>query len=1755
MRDDTFDLQALYYDLRNIISEILQISLEKVHIDTNFDDLGFHSVSLTEFAVFLNEEYGFALTPDQLYSYPSVEELAAYLIQEERDKVCQKYGKSEPQNVQQDTEAKTLISDVTYTAALQYFSGYEQPAAVQRHSDAAYHANTEPIAVIGMSGRFPQARNVEELWEIIHEGKDVTAPLPLERPQWKAAYEGKLRPEHRMGIVPGIAEFDPLFFDISYQEAENMDPRQRLLLMEMYNAMEQACLGKEVLAQEKIGVFVGAEAGLYQGIAGKQFGITSNHDAVLAARIAYFLDLKGPNFTLNTACSSGLVALHEACQAIRCGECDTAIVGAANLLPVPDSYCVLEENHVFSDDGRCHAFDEKANGMVPSEAVAVLVICSAEKAHKDRNRVLAWIRGSGVNYDGKTKGITAPSAKSQSELLRSVYQRSGISTRDISYILTHGTGTRLGDPMEIHALKEAFGAEECAKPYCAVTSVKPNIGHSMAASGLVSCIAMIEAMQHGEIPASIHCEQPNAFLQLEHSPFYLNRERKRWEVPTGKPYLAGVSAFGISGTNAHVILERAEQPPRSKCSMETDVLIPLSAKTKTALRRQIQNLQRFLNNESDVDMASLSYTLLHGRMHYQYRAIFLANRPEKLMRQLEQYLSDGAQNVCWWDGTVQKDEPVRAEQMELGKMCLEQLQNAGFESAQRNAALGKIGKLFCEGCEQYAMAIPYPQEAVFLHLPSYPFELQSYWAEGEKQAAVSSTEQPVLQSEDHAASCVQSEIRKLICGILKTPVQALAANETFERFGFDSYSLIEFAVQLSESFHCNVTPDQLYSYSTIEKLSAYLLEKNPSLQEQCAKETERQPQKAADAVSSEEEKHHPAEESDSVVIVGMSGRFPNAKDAEAFWELLYQQRDVISCVDASRKEWQGVYATEEDRAKRRIGVLSDIAGFEAQFFEISPREAISMDPRQRILLEEMWKALEDAGYSPQSMQQETIGVFVGAEETDYRSLLHEEIGAVSNHNAALAARLAFLLDLHGPNMTINTACSSALLALHQAALSIQNGDCDAAIVAGVNLMPKPDLYLGMEKAGMLSADGTCYAFDKKANGMVPSEAAAVVVLKRGSLARKCGNSVYAAIMGSGTNYDGRTNGITAPSGAAQTALMRKMYQKYQIRPSEIDCIVTHGTGTKLGDPIEINALSEIYSSENCGTHRTALFSVKPNVGHSLAASGLVSLIALLKAMQHEWIPASIHCDEPNPFMQWENSALYLNTKAQKWEENAEKRRIGAVSAFGIAGSNAHLVIASVPSAVTDNAIMPYYLLPFSARTEDSLQRILANYLHYFTANQSVSLSAVSYTLLYGRKHFDERCVLVVRSMEEAIEKLQKLLHGESVSDVIRRRKDSSVQKNASVAADVQKKIEFCQKQHDHADSSVLQAMNAIGEYYAMGYEEACMALFEKPDVLLHLPTYEFVHKRYWPDTDEQSPMTVVKAKTAVQPLPSADAAEREKDGGKIKLIDKALVAFEDYSDVPLAKPVITLSALEEDTVQPEQQSAAIESDVPRGLQMLSDFFEKIYNGELQPFNAESSEVPADPEAVCEKPKENRSEQAVGLEQIVQDVRAMIAEAIYMEPDEIDADAGFHELGIDSVISVDLIQRMNKRYHLQLNASFVYQYPTLMKLSEFICSRLSASPTAAKSAIQRIPQPEKKDTTLPEIIMQLSESLAKELFMDVNEIDCEMSFMELGLDSIISVNWVRQLSKRYGIELSTTQIYQYPNIRQLADHIEAMQNRR
>ncbi|MEV4145575.1 beta-ketoacyl synthase N-terminal-like domain-containing protein [Amycolatopsis sp. NPDC049691] len=503
-------------------------------------------------------------------------------------------------------------------------------------------------------------------------------------------------------------------------------------------------------------------------------------------------------------------------------------------------------------------------------------------------------------------------------------------------------------------------------------------------------------------------------------------------------------------------------------------------------------------------------------------------------------------------------------------------------------------------------------------------------------------------------------------------------------------------------------------------------------------------------------------EEEPIAIVGLGCRLPGGIDSpEAFWRFLDAGGDAVGEVPDGR--WE-TFAPAGDLAglPARGGFLDDVAGFDAEFFGITPREALAMDPQQRILLEVAWAALEHAGIPPSGLRGSRTGVFVGLSATEYGSLTMTDVAGAdvwsgTGAAASIAAnRLSYLLDLRGPSLTLDTACSSSLVAVHQAMQSLRRGESEIALAAGVNVLLSPGITASFHRAGVLAADGHCKPFDAAADGIARGEGCGVVVLKPLRAAR--GDRILAVLRGSAVNSDGRSNGLTAPNPLAQADLLRSAYAAAGVDPSSVDYVEAHGTGTPLGDPLEAGALSAVLG--RAADRPLLLGSVKSNLGHLEGAAGIAGLLKVVLAMTHRRLPPSLGFREPNPHIDF--TGLKVVTSPTEWPRYSGTARAG-VSAFGFGGTNAHVVVEEWPAASFPVRVSPQSAGPavfaLSARSAEVLRARAGELAEWLEGASEVPLGAVASTLAHGREHLPVRGAVVGESRAEVVAGLRELAAG------------------------------------------------------------------------------------------------------------------------------------------------------------------------------------------------------------------------------------------------------------------------------------------------------------------------------------------------------------------------------------------------------------
>ncbi len=601
------------------LAELLEIDHDEIDVEEPFASYGLGSTELVSLSGELAQWLGRQLPAELAYERPTIDALARHLA-----------GSADPP---QSTTG----------------------ASRQREADA------EPIAIIGVGCRFPGALDPRAFWQLLRNGTDAVREVPPERFNLHDFFDPNPDTPGKMntrwgGFIEQVDQFDPHFFGISLREAARMDPQQRLLLQVTWEALEDAGQVRERLAGSQTGVFIGISNNDYARIQLSDprridaYAGTGNALSIAANRISYLFDFRGPSMAIDTACSSSLVAVHLACRSLLSGESTVALAGGVNLIISPTITINFTKAGVMAPDGRCKAFDARANGYVRGEGAGVVVLKPLSKTIADGDPIYAVICGSAVNQDGRSNGLMAPNPLAQEAALREAYRRAGVSPGYVQYVEAHGTGTLLGDPIEVKALGTVLALDRSPGRPCALGSVKTNIGHLEAAAGIAGLIKVALSLQHREIPPSLHFKEPNPDIPFERIPLRVQTALGPWPVDSG-PALAGVSSFGFGGTNAHVVLQAAPESNSSidnsacgesngaSCNSRRAYLLPLSARSPDALQALARVYQDFLANpEPTASLNDICYSAGARRSHHQYRLAVTGHSREQLIEALQAYV-------------------------------------------------------------------------------------------------------------------------------------------------------------------------------------------------------------------------------------------------------------------------------------------------------------------------------------------------------------------------------------------------------------------------------------------------------------------------------------------------------------------------------------------------------------------------------------------------------------------------------------------------------------------------------------------------------------------------------------------------------------------------------------------------------------------------------------------------------------------------------------------------------------------------------------------------------------------------------------------------------------------------------------------------------------------------------------------------------------------------------------------------------------
>lgn len=646
-----------------MFANIQRIDVAGIKPTVALSSYGLESISMSEYTRLLAKTFSIDLKPSVFFEVNDIRSLAKYLLENYRETFLNYYhageytGDAEPvENFRApvvDVENKPLVTSL-------FKNNF-------RFDSQMTEVVKEPVAIIGISGILPSSENLDEFWKALEGEQSLIRVVPSSRWDWEELYGNPRTDVNKTnikwgGFVNSVDEFDAQFFGISPREAELMDPQQRLFLQVVWEAIENAGYKASDLAGTKTGLFVGVGNFDYsdllkdRGIPIDSYAATGIAHSILANRISYLLNLKGPSEPTDTACSSSLVSIHHAIEAISLGYCDLAIAGGVNLILNANMTISFNKAGMLSEDGRCKTFDKDANGYVRGEGTGAVVLKPLSQAMEDGDYIHAVILGSSVNHGGKVNSLTVPNPLAQAEVIKDAFERAGVSANTVSYIEAHGTGTPLGDPVEIQGLKYAFKTESGQgtgdtnlQPYCGIGSVKTNVGHLETAAGIAGILKVVLALSHRKIPASINFHALNPYIDLSNSPFYIVNKTKDWTPLYDSknqpiPRRAGVSSFGFGGVNAHIVLEEYENKRSATKGGVIPQLFILSAQTEEQVVRYAKQLEenledlKFIEEDEVTLLNRIAYTFQTGREEKEYRLAVIASSLNELKEELSHFV-------------------------------------------------------------------------------------------------------------------------------------------------------------------------------------------------------------------------------------------------------------------------------------------------------------------------------------------------------------------------------------------------------------------------------------------------------------------------------------------------------------------------------------------------------------------------------------------------------------------------------------------------------------------------------------------------------------------------------------------------------------------------------------------------------------------------------------------------------------------------------------------------------------------------------------------------------------------------------------------------------------------------------------------------------------------------------------------------------------------------------------------------------------
>lgn len=803
--DRLIDLACAH--LESVFARRLGLGL-KIDRNSTFEPLGVDSVKILELVRLLERTFG-PLPKTLLFEYNTLARLAAYFAANHRDALTRELGLA---------------------------GGEVAPAPVSKAANEGPAPRTqnglEEIAIIGLALRFPGARNADEFWSNLASGRSSIREIPKDRFPGEAGWGG---------FIEDADKFDPLFFGISPREAEQMDPQERLFLEVAWETLEDAGYSRERLIRSAqnpetdadVGVFVGVMYGAYQlysahAAAGQNSPGPSSPYWSIPNRVSYFCNFHGPSLAVDTACSASLTAVHLAAESIRRGECGAALAGGVTLLVHPRQYQTLAAMKMLSRDDKCRAFGKGADGMVAGEGVGAVLLRPLRDALRDGDQIYGVIKGSSINSGGKNGGYTVPDPISQANVVAAAFRRAGVDPKTITCLEAHGTGTALGDPIEARGLAKAFG-ENSARQFCALGSVKSNIGHLQAAAGIAGIAKVLLQLKHRQLVPTLHTEEANPFIDFHALPFYLPKALEPWNGSVTEPRRAGISSFGIGGANAHIVIEGVQQEPMKSEPAPGPFLIPLSARTEESLRDYALRFRDWLQARKacELDLGDLAFNWQTGRESMACRLAMVARDRDDLLEKLDSYLQNRAAPGLFCSMGLDKSHPILSAVSDL--LAVSDISGDLFALGEWD----KLAALWTAGFNLDWMRLNAGKVHRRISLPAYPFARRSFWVQSAGRVAPApepvaepARPAPVILRAEPSSGRTEAEIREWltqrVAAELKMQGYEVDPSKPFNDFGVDSLVGTALAKSLSEWLNLELQSTLLWEYPTIAALSEHL---------------------------------------------------------------------------------------------------------------------------------------------------------------------------------------------------------------------------------------------------------------------------------------------------------------------------------------------------------------------------------------------------------------------------------------------------------------------------------------------------------------------------------------------------------------------------------------------------------------------------------------------------------------------------------------------------------------------------------------------------------------------------------------------------------------------------------------------------------------------------------------------------------------------------------------------------------------------